>query len=227
MMFEKIFKNAVNHSIPKEEDFSEREKRQIISKIREGKITRKSRLLPQTLSWITLCSLLCGIILFTVIQLVDKNQDGSIDEQALTSEIANETNENTSVIEHEDIQLYEDAFLAENFEVDLDGDGSNEVMKMYIYPAPIEMDGQYFWDDSHLWQLIVFDGDRSYPLFNNHVSGILKFWIEDDGERPTIVLMENGIGMTLQTFRYHDNGYYSKNIHYQIDTLLFRSTTIQ
>lgn len=140
--------------------------------------------------------------------------------------------EETTKIKAEQVQIYEDAFLAEHIEADLDGDGEKESIKMYIKPEPVEdkeHKGQYLWDDSHLWQLIVFDGDKTYPLFNNHLSGKLKFWIENNGGEKTIILLIDAREVSLETYRYHAEGYYFRTVHYKSrgEDPLIRSTTIK
>ena len=148
------------------------------------------------------------------------------------SEKISSFSEESAIIKDEKIKIYEDSFLADNFEEDIDRDGNLEIIKMYIQPAPIEDKeniGQYLWDDSHLWQLIVFDGDKTYPLFNNHLRGKLKFWIEDNGESKTIILLEDGMQLSLQTFEYNDDGYFERKTHYKSTGIppLIRSATIK
>lgn len=148
------------------------------------------------------------------------------------SKEASKTSNETTKIKAEEFKIYEDSFLAENFEEDIDGDGNKEVIKMYIHPAPIEdkeNKGQYLWDHSHFWQLIVYDGDKTYPLYNNHVSGKLKFWIENNEEYKTIVLLIDGMQLSLETFQYNDDGYFERKIHYISTGIppLIRSSTIK
>jgi hypothetical protein len=144
----------------------------------------------------------------------------------------NSISEKSTKIEAEEFKIYEDSFLAENFEVDIDGDGNQEIVKMYIHPAPIEDSknkGQYLWDHSHLWQLIVFDKEKTYPLFNDNLSGKLKFWIEDNGLTKTIILLEDAMNLSFHTYVYNENGYFEKNTHYRGEGIppIERSTTIK
>lgn len=147
------------------------------------------------------------------------------------SEDASNTSEEAIKIKAEKFKIYEDSFLAESFEEDLDGDGEQETIKMYIQPPPMEDEenkGQYLWDDSHFWQLIVFDGDKTFPLFNNHLSGKLKFWIENNENQKTIVLLKDGMELSLETFQYNADGYFNRQEHYKSTGIppLIRSTTI-
>jgi hypothetical protein len=147
-------------------------------------------------------------------------------------EEANNTSGEITKIKPEKFKIYEDSFLAENFEEDLDGDGEQEIIKMYIQPAPVEDEenkGQYLWDDSHFWQLIVFDGEKTYPLFNNHLRGKLKFWIENNEDQKRIVLLKDGMELTLETFQYNADGYFDRKVHYKSTGAppLVRSTTIK
>lgn len=149
----------------------------------------------------------------------------------LNSEEAENNSVVTSKIKDEKFEIYENSFLAENLEEDLDGDGVKETIKMYIHPSPImdgENEGQYLWDDSHFWQLIVFDEDKTYPLYNNQLSGKLKFWIDGDEEQKTIILLQDGMELSLETFKYDVAGYFMrKELYKSTEIPPVRSTRIQ
>jgi hypothetical protein len=167
-----------------------------------------------------------GILIFTMfITMILSVGCSNLDE-------ASNTFEETTKIKAEDFKIYEDSFLAENIKEDLDGDGEQEIIKMYIQPTPLEdkeNKGQYLWDDTHFWQLIVFAGDKTYPLFNNHLSGKLKFWIENNEGQKTIVLLKDGMELSLTTFRYNADGYFDRKEHYKSTGVppLIRSSTIK
>ncbi|WP_053589191.1 hypothetical protein [Bacillus sp. FJAT-22090] len=129
------------------------------------------------------------------------------------------------LISMEDVTILEDSFLAEDVKVDLTGDGVEEEILLYVSPSPInEETGGFVWDDSHFWQLLVKDGTSTYPLFNDHLSGVMEFWIgEEDGEN-SLILINNGTGLTLYKFTYQEKGF-NKEVIYTLDTITNRSVT--
>ncbi|MBO8171445.1 MAG: hypothetical protein H0Z33_06065 [Bacillaceae bacterium] len=143
---------------------------------------------------------------------------------------SSETDQNvfkTTKVKAAKIQVYEQSFLAEDVTVDLDGDGKKESIKLYIEPAPIEnKEGEYLWDDSHVWQLIVLANGQTFPLYNDHFNGKLKFWIVNNGEKKEIILLKDGIQLSLETYEYNQNGYFERKVHYLSSETLIRSSAI-
>lgn len=122
-------------------------------------------------------------------------------------------------IEAEHIEIRAGSLLVEQTSFDLDDDGVDEQLEMYIFPAPgVIIDGKFIeWglDDAHLLQLIVRDGEKIYPLYNyNPHFASFKFWIPTD-QAPAIVLMEQGNGLALYSYTYNkDEEYYEHSILY-------------
>ncbi|REK76684.1 hypothetical protein DX130_06505 [Paenibacillus paeoniae] len=136
----------------------------------------------------------------------------------------------TVKIRPESVTINEDAFLADSMQYDLDGDGQMEMIRMYIYPAPAEAEnkpGQYLWHESHQWQLIVNRGEDTYLLYNNHLSGKLKFWIEDrGGSQKAIVLLEEGKGLRLDSFTLNEDHIFERMMNYnQFNSVIVESST--
>ncbi len=116
----------------------------------------------------------------------------------------------------ENIIVSEEAYLAEQTPLDIDGNHENEIVEMYVTPSPVQPNGELVWDDSHFWQLLVKDGDNVYPLFNDHSQfGLLKFWTYS-GESPSILLLVDGNGTNVVSYKYDkDNKSFLKEINYQ------------
>ncbi|WP_147384532.1 hypothetical protein [Paenibacillus sp. 1011MAR3C5] len=125
--------------------------------------------------------------------------------------------------------INEGAFLADSMHQDLDGDGELEQIRMYIDPAPVEdqsKPGQYLWNERHHWQLVVMRGDDTYFLYNNYLSGKLKFWIENRGSHKAIVLLEEGKGLRMDSFTLNKEKMFERRMDYhQYDSILVKSST--
>lgn len=117
-----------------------------------------------------------------------------------------------------EVTEYEGRFLEEKLEEDLTGDGINEIIELYISPPPvIDENGEYGWDDSHYWQLIVNVGDQTYPLFNDHIQfGAIRFWIIEDNKGKEVVLLSEGSQLFMNSYRF-DGEAFIKTEHYSND----------
>jgi hypothetical protein len=95
--------------------------------------------------------------------------------------------------------------LYDQFQFDLDRDGEDEQIEMYVNAGQDEK-GEYIWDDGHNWLLVVKDGNNTYPLFDGWVQlGKLSFWVLESGETPMIILLKTGTAeFTLQTFTFNE-----------------------
>lgn len=95
--------------------------------------------------------------------------------------------------------------LYDQFPFDLDRDGEDEQIEMYVNAEQDEK-GEYIWDDGHNWLFVVKDGDKTYPLFDGWVQlGKLSFWLIESGETPMIILLKTGTAeFTLQTFTFNE-----------------------
>jgi len=132
-------------------------------------------------------------------------------------------------IKAESAPINEGAFLADSMHQDLDGDGELEQIRMYIDPAPVEdqsKPGQYLWNERHHWQLVVKRGDDTYFLYNNYLSGKLKFWIENRGSHKAIVLLEEGKGLRMDSFTLNSTKVFERRMDYnQYDSVLVKGST--
>lgn len=132
----------------------------------------------------------------------------------------------TTKIKKGDVSTYEDVLKAEDFEEDIDGDGQKERITLNISPAPQphpEKEGEYLWDSSHIWQLIVEDEGDYYTLYNDHVQGLAEMYIVNEAENQNaIVFLQKGTTLRLAVFRYKDK-YFEREVQYN-SGMLHRST---
>lgn len=138
------------------------------------------------------------------------------------------TNENDiTKIQNGDVKVYEDVLTLEDVEEDVDGDGQKERIILNVSPAPQthpDNDGQYLWDDSQVWQLVVKDGENQYILFDDHVQGLAELYIVNEkGNQNAIVFQQKGTNLKLSVFRYKDD-YFEKEVVFNSEMMLHRST---
>lgn len=137
--------------------------------------------------------------------------------------------ENTDIskIKPSDLSSYEDAFVAEELEENIDDDENVESIKLIISPSPTpdpEKEGQYLWGDSHVWQIIVEDEGKTYELFNDHVQGLAELFIVNEGqEQNTIAFLTKGTTLGLYLFKYNQDGYFEMSENYNQGPILHRS----
>jgi hypothetical protein len=92
---------------------------------------------------------------------------------------------------------------------DLKQSGTDQSIEMYADVQKVILDGQeeYTGDDGQRWLLILNDGVKTYPLFDDWVQhGGLTFWmIEADGT-PVLLLLSTGTAdFHLQSYIYDKN----------------------
>ncbi|MDZ5471347.1 hypothetical protein SM124_06265 [Bacillus sp. 31A1R] len=134
-------------------------------------------------------------------------------EKEKTEEIEKENVEEEKVEDVAEIEEVVKARGIENYPVslydettfDLDGDGEEEQIEMYVNAEQDEK-GEFAWDDGHNWLFVVKDGDQTYPLYDGWVQlGTLKFWVIETDETPMVILLKTGTAeFTLQTFTYNN-----------------------
>jgi len=82
-----------------------------------------------------------------------------------------------------------DLALLDSYSFDIDGNGSEEIISMYV-DAHQEPNGEIHWDDGQNWLLLVEEQDQNYILFNDYIQlGTLRFHIytEDDDFHITTI----------------------------------------
>ncbi len=90
------------------------------------------------------------------------------------------------------------------FTFDLDGDGKKETIELHT-AAGRDQNGNMAWDDGQDWLLVVVDGNKYYPLFQQYVQlGTVYFTVLDDQKGKVIitVMVDTGAGMKIVSFTY-------------------------
>jgi len=89
---------------------------------------------------------------------------------------------------------------------DIMHNGTEQSIEMYADVQEVVQDGQqeYAWDDGQRWLLIVRDGARTYPLFDDWVQlGKLTFWLIEEDDTPMLLLLSTGTAeFHLQSYVY-------------------------
>jgi hypothetical protein len=122
---------------------------------------------------------------------------------------AGKVKENNTKIHKGNMTVYEEALTAEDIQEDIDGDGQKERIILNISPAPVPhptIEGQYLWDSSHVWQLLVEDNGEYYTLFDAPVQGRAELYIiSENDNQNAIVLQQKGTTLNLSAFRYKND----------------------
>ncbi|MGE6204375.1 hypothetical protein [Guptibacillus hwajinpoensis] len=123
-------------------------------------------------------------------------------------------------IEKTDIKIADDLFQTARIKEDLDGDGSKEIISLYLGPILNKEDKVTVlpYDERHIWQLIVYDGNDTFPLFNKSVQSDtnLDFWIEYTANKKEIVVFIDGENKSIASYTYDkENNRFVKEIKYK------------
>lgn len=82
--------------------------------------------------------------------------------------------------------------LLDSYEFDINGDGVEEVIAMYVN-AEQGSDGEIYWDDGQDWLFLVQGQDQDYVLFNDYVQlGDIRFHIYTVDEDFYITTIQSG-----------------------------------
>ena len=97
-------------------------------------------------------------------------------------------NDDYAMILAKDIEKYPQT-LYKKINVDIDGDGEEEVIELHVNAGKTE-NGLFAWDDGQNWLLVVKDGEKTYPLFDDYVQlGSIDFSTTRFGRKPGIVML--------------------------------------
>jgi len=135
----------------------------------------------------------------------------TIEEEKKALELAmnEQINNDYSMIVAKDIEKYPQT-LYKTTTLDTDGDGEEEVIELYVNAGKTE-DGLYAWDDGQTWLLVVKDGEKTYPLFDDFVQlGSIDFsTAQFDGKPGIVMIMRSHSDRIVRKFTYNkdDNGY--------------------
>lgn len=126
-----------------------------------------------------------------------------------------------SAIQAKDIKKYPRS-LYKKASVDLDEDGEEEIIELYVNASKME-NGVFAWDDGQTWLLVVKDGEKSYPLFDHFVQlGGVDFSITTfDGKPGIVMVMTWQFDKTVQKFTFdHDKNGFVKQTFYKKENFL-------
>ena len=149
----------------------------------------------------------------------------TLEEERIAFELAinEQVNNDYSMIVAKEIEKYPQSLYKE-VTLDLDGDGEEEVIELYVNAGKME-DGLFAWDDGQNWLLVVKDGEETYPLFDDYVQlGSIEFsTARFDGKPGVVMIMAQHSNKIIQKFTYDKNErgyqketfYKKENIHDQ------------
>lgn len=141
-------------------------------------------------------------------------------EEALELAIHQEEDNEYKTILAKDIVKYPQT-LYKTKTMDLDGDGEEELIELYVNAGKME-NGVFAWDDGQNWLLVVKDGEITYPLYDEYIQlGSLDFTTTTfDGKPGIVMLMMQHGDITIEKFIFDDgeNGYQKEPIYKKINT---------
>lgn len=114
--------------------------------------------------------------------LVKKSMEEGIDDNPVESNYISPENKVST----------EGLALLDSYEFDINGDGVEEVIAMYVN-AEQGSDGEIYWDDGQDWLFLVQGQDQDYVLFNDYVQlGDIRFHIYTVDEDFYITTIQSG-----------------------------------
>ena len=109
--------------------------------------------------------------------------------KALELVMNQQVNNDYSMILAKDIEKYPQT-LYKKISVDIDRDGEEEVIELHVNAGKSE-NGLWAWDDGQNWLLVVKDGEKTYPLFDDYVQlGSIDFSMTTFDGKPGIVMLK-------------------------------------
>ena len=137
-------------------------------------------------------------------------------ELAMNQQVSNDY----SMILAKDIEKYPQT-LYKKTTADINGDGEEEVIELYVNAGKTE-NGLFAWDDGQNWLLVVKDGEKTYPLFDDFVQlGSIDFSTTTfDGNPGIVMLMTQHSDIIVRKFTYDKNeeGYQKETFYKKENT---------
>ena len=146
----------------------------------------------------------------------------TVEEERKALELAmnQQVNSDYSMILAKDIEKYPQT-LYKKTTVDIDEDGEEEVIELYVNAGKME-NGLFAWDDGQNWLLVVKDGEKTYPLFDDFVQlGSIDFSTTTFDRKPGLVMIKTQHSdRTVQKFTYdkNENGYQKETLYKKENT---------
>ncbi|MFJ7828505.1 hypothetical protein [Psychrobacillus sp. NPDC096623] len=135
--------------------------------------------------------------------------------KALDLAMNQQVNNDYSMIPAKDIEKYPQT-LYKKKTFDIDGDGKEEIIELYVNVGIMENDS-FAWDDGQNWLLVVKDGEITYPLFDDYIQlGSLDFSTTTFDGKPGIVMhMTQHSNIIIQKFTYDkkEKGYQKETFY--------------
>lgn len=135
--------------------------------------------------------------------------------KALELAMNEQVNNDYSMILAKDIEKYPQT-LYKTTTLDMDGDGEDEVIELHVNAEKME-DGLFAWDDGQNWLLVVKDGEKTFPLFDDFVQlGSIDFSTTRFDKKPGIVMIKaQHSDRTIQKFTYDkaEKGYQKETFY--------------
>ncbi|WP_153009904.1 hypothetical protein [Sporosarcina koreensis] len=142
------------------------------------------------------------------------------EKKALELDLNQQVNNDYSMIVAKDIEKYPQT-LYKTTTLDMDGDGEEEVIELHVNAGKTE-NGVFAWDDGQTWLLVVKDGEKTYPLFDDFVQlGSIDFSIARfDGKLGIVMIMRSHSDRIVQKFTYDkkENGYQKETFYKKENT---------
>ncbi|MFC5602009.1 hypothetical protein [Sporosarcina koreensis] len=105
--------------------------------------------------------------------------------------------------------------------LDIDGDGEEEAIELHVNAGKTDS-GLFAWDDGQNWLLVVKDGEKTYPLFDDFVQlGSIDFSTGMFDRKPGIVMIKRSHSdRTVQKFTYDqtEDGYQKETFYKKENT---------
>jgi hypothetical protein len=123
------------------------------------------------------------------------------------------------------------ASMMDQKKFDFKQSGTDQSIEMYADVEKVTRDGQeeYVWDDGQRWLLMVNDGEKTYPLFDDWVQlGELTFWLIEADGTPMLQLLSTGTAdFHLQSYVYDKNAdeFVRKSIYSPTGNVIFRGSS--
>lgn len=96
----------------------------------------------------------------------------------------------------------------DEFSYDVDADGSEEMIQLYI-AAERDEKGELMLDDGQNWLLTVLDGGNAYPLLSEYVQlGSVYFSVSNNGEGEGShinVIIQTGASFSLRSYSFDND----------------------
>jgi len=146
----------------------------------------------------------------------------TVEEERKTLELAmnQQVNSDYSMILEKEIEKYPQTLYKKTLE-DIDGDGEEEVIELYVNAGKTG-NGLFAWDDGQDWLLVVKDGEKTYPLFDDFVQlGSIDFSTTTFDRKPGVVMIKaQHSDKTVQKFTYDKNekGYQKETFYKRENT---------